>query len=78
LPNRLASPTYTRIISVKLPTGVSLSTKASELLHIYKNHQPPGLPMANLSNSLIMMEIKGLVEQVGGTKYSRGPGLVTI
>ena len=32
MPNRLASPTYTRIIFVKLPMGVPLSTKALEVV----------------------------------------------
>ena len=42
-----------------------------EPLHIDDIQRTSGLPVASVSSSLAMMEIKGLVRQVGGMSYIR-------
>ena len=42
-----------------------------EPVHIDDIQRASGLPIAAVSSSLAMMEIKGLVKQVGGMNYIR-------
>jgi DNA processing protein len=54
-----------------------LSLLSSEPTHVDELQQQVGLPIAQVTSTLALMELKGLVRQVGGMKYivAREPGV---
>ena len=46
-----------------------LNTLGSEPLHVDEVRNRTGLPVEKVSAALVMMELKGMVRQVGGMQY---------
>ena len=49
--------------------AILLSVLTHEPLHMDEIRNQTGLPIERVSATLVMMELKGLVRQVGGTNY---------
>jgi DNA processing protein len=66
-----------RVLPADETEAALLSRLSSEPTHVDELQQQIGLPIAQVTSTLALMELKGMIRQVGGMKYvvAREPGV---